>query len=176
MARALSYWNVLSLWCKLFNIFKFVYLYTIFILQLKLSNLCASNFSPITSLHKLNQHIFKIYNHHICNHLVKQAYIVPFMYIAHRHPQGKYHGGGWFSMNMIRPLISDGEVLVKKNVICSRQCPNGDGIYTLLNALYKYSTSITNQPTMLVGFITYRNFPATHQLVDMKIKGFVTKY
>ena len=32
-------------------------------------------------------------------------------------------------------------------VICSRQCPNGDGIYTLLNALYKYSTSITNQPT-----------------------------
>ena len=37
-------------------------------------------------------------------------------------------------MNMIRPLISDGEVLV--------------------------------------GFITYRNFPATHQLVDMKIKGF----
>ena len=34
-------------------------------------------------------------------------------------------------------------------VICSRQCPNGDGIYTLLNALYKYSTSITNQPTNL---------------------------
>ena len=32
-------------------------------------------------------------------------------------------------------------------VICSRQCPNGDGIYTLLYALYKYSTSITNQPT-----------------------------
>ena len=32
-------------------------------------------------------------------------------------------------------------------VICSRQCPNGDGIYTLLNALYKCSTSITNQPT-----------------------------
>ena len=29
----------------------------------------------------------------------------------------------------------------------SRQCPNGDGIYTLLYALYKYSTSITNQPT-----------------------------
>ena len=28
-------------------------------------------------------------------------------------------------------------------VICSRQCPNGDGIYTLLYALYKYSTSIT---------------------------------
>ena len=37
-------------------------------------------------------------------------------------------------------------------VICSRQCPNGDGIYTLLYALYKYSTSITNQPT---------NWPAT---------------
>ena len=35
-------------------------------------------------------------------------------------------------------------------VICSRQCPNGDGIYTLLYALYKYSTSITNQPTNLV--------------------------
>ena len=115
-----------------------MYLYTIFIFQLKLSNLCASNFSPITSLHKLNQHIFKIYYHHICNHLVKQASIVPFMYIAHRHPQGKYHGGGWFSMNMIRPLIYDGEVLV--------------------------------------GFMTYRNFPATHQLLDMKIKGFVTKY
>ena len=32
-------------------------------------------------------------------------------------------------------------------VICSRQFPNGDGIYTLLYALYKYSTSITNQPT-----------------------------
>ena len=32
-------------------------------------------------------------------------------------------------------------------VFCSRQCPNGDGIYTLLYALYKYSTSITNQPT-----------------------------
>ena len=32
-------------------------------------------------------------------------------------------------------------------VICSWQCPNGDGIYTLLYALYKYSTSITNQPT-----------------------------
>ena len=32
-------------------------------------------------------------------------------------------------------------------VICSRQCPNGDGIYTLLYALYKYSTFITNQPT-----------------------------
>ena len=32
-------------------------------------------------------------------------------------------------------------------VICSRQCPNGDGIYTLLYALYKFSTSITNQPT-----------------------------
>ena len=32
-------------------------------------------------------------------------------------------------------------------VICSRHCPNGDGIYTLLYALYKYSTSITNQPT-----------------------------
>ena len=32
-------------------------------------------------------------------------------------------------------------------VICSRQCPNGDGIYTLLYALYKYSTSTTNQPT-----------------------------
>ena len=32
-------------------------------------------------------------------------------------------------------------------VICSRQCPNGDGIYTLLYALYKYSTSITNLPT-----------------------------
>ena len=32
-------------------------------------------------------------------------------------------------------------------VICSRQCPNRDGIYTLLYALYKYSTSITNQPT-----------------------------
>ena len=32
-------------------------------------------------------------------------------------------------------------------VICSRQCPKGDGIYTLLYALYKYSTSITNQPT-----------------------------
>ena len=31
-------------------------------------------------------------------------------------------------------------------VICSRQCPNGDGIYILLYALYKYSTSITNQP------------------------------
>ena len=25
--------------------------------------------------------------------------------------------------------------------------PNGDGTYTLLYALYKYSTSITNQPT-----------------------------
>ena len=34
-------------------------------------------------------------------------------------------------------------------VICSRQCPNGDGIYTLLYALYKYSTSITNQPTKI---------------------------
>ena len=34
-------------------------------------------------------------------------------------------------------------------VICSRQCPNGDGIYTLLYALYKYSTSITNQPTQM---------------------------
>ena len=33
-------------------------------------------------------------------------------------------------------------------VICSRQCPKGDGIYTLLYALYKYSTSITNQPTI----------------------------
>ena len=33
------------------------------------------------------------------------------------------------------------------NVYSSRQCPNGDGIYTLLYALYKYSTSITNQPT-----------------------------
>ena len=33
-------------------------------------------------------------------------------------------------------------------VICS-QCPNGDGIYTLLYALYKYSTSITNQPSAL---------------------------
>ena len=33
-------------------------------------------------------------------------------------------------------------------VICSRQCPNGDGIYTLLYALYKYSTSITNQPML----------------------------
>ena len=32
-------------------------------------------------------------------------------------------------------------------VICSRQCPDGDGIYTLLYALYKYPTSITNQPT-----------------------------
>ena len=32
-------------------------------------------------------------------------------------------------------------------VICSGQCPNGDDIYTLLYALYKYSTSITNQPT-----------------------------
>ena len=38
-------------------------------------------------------------------------------------------------------------------VICSRQCPNGDGIYTLLNALYKYSTSITNQPTNRKGGI-----------------------
>ena len=32
-------------------------------------------------------------------------------------------------------------------VICSRQCPDGDGTYTLLYALYKYPTSITNQPT-----------------------------
>ena len=71
----------------------------IFIFQLKLSNLCASNFSPITRLNKLNQHIFKIYHHHICNHLVKQASIVPFMYIAHRHPQGKYHGGGCMVFN-----------------------------------------------------------------------------
>ena len=35
-------------------------------------------------------------------------------------------------------------------VICSRQCPNGDGIYTLLYALYKYSTSITNQPIVSI--------------------------
>ena len=35
-------------------------------------------------------------------------------------------------------------------VICSRQCPNGDGIYTLLYALYKYSISITNQPTKVL--------------------------
>ena len=34
-------------------------------------------------------------------------------------------------------------------VICSWQCPNGDGIYTLLYALYKYSTFITNQPTQV---------------------------
>ena len=59
VARALSCRNVLSLWCNLiFNIFIFVYLYTISIFQLKLSNLCASNFSPITSLHKLNQQFF----------------------------------------------------------------------------------------------------------------------
>ena len=37
--------------------------------------------------------------------------------------------------------------------ICSRQCPNGDGIYTLLYALYKYSTSITNQPTKEISSI-----------------------
>ena len=30
-------------------------------------------------------------------------------------------------------------------VICSRQCPNGDGIYTLLYALYKYSTYLYHQ-------------------------------
>ena len=36
-------------------------------------------------------------------------------------------------------------------VIYSWQCPNGDGIYTLLNALYKCSTSITNQPTTKWG-------------------------
>ena len=41
-------------------------------------------------------------------------------------------------------------------VICSRQCPNGDGIYTLLYALYKYSTSITDQPT--------NQLPVTHLL------------
>ena len=39
----------------------------------------------------------------------------------------------------------------KRERICRHhrdlQCPNGDGIYTLLYALYKYSTSITNQPT-----------------------------
>ena len=42
--------------------------------------------------------------------------------------------------------------------ICSRQCPNGDGIYTLLYALYKYSTSITNQPTntLRAGFADMR--------------------
>ena len=40
-------------------------------------------------------------------------------------------------------------------VICSRQCPNGDGIYTLLYALYKYSTSITNQPTNMIVAIFF---------------------
>ena len=54
----------------------FVYLHIIFWFQLKLSNLCASNFSPITSLHKLNQQIFKIYYHYICNHLVKQDWVL----------------------------------------------------------------------------------------------------
>ena len=42
-------------------------------------------------------------------------------------------------------------------VICSRQCPNGDGIYTLLYALYKYSTSITNQPKK-TNFELMKNF------------------
>ena len=54
-------------------------------------------------------------------------------------------------------------------VICSRQCPNGDGIYTLLYALYKYSTSITNQPTnqleRCIHYVTHQawwTFPAIY--------------
>ena len=48
-------------------------------------------------------------------------------------------------------------------VICSRQCPNGDGIYTLLYALYKYSTSITNQPTKAWGETSKESF------VDLRV-------
>ena len=53
-------------------------------------------------------------------------------------------------------------------VICSRQCPNGDGIYTLLYALYKYSTSITNRPTKVNSALsiarTHRGRQHPHQL------------
>ena len=44
-------------------------------------------------------------------------------------------------------------------MFCSRQCPNGDGIYTLLYALYKYSTSITNQPKMSCNVMGCRTLP-----------------
>ena len=49
-------------------------------------------------------------------------------------------------------------------VICSRQCPNGDGIYTLLYALYKYSTSITNQPKKAWLSGAYRQIEGNMQI------------
>ena len=57
-------------------------------------------------------------------------------------------------------------------VICSRQCPNGDGIYTLLYALYKYSTSITNQPTKKQAH-TYPVVYSQHVVSEHRLNRFV---
>ena len=61
-------------------------------------------------------------------------------------------------------------------VICSRQCPNGDGIYTLLYALYKYSTSITNQPTNQIRAISQEMPQPSITKVCLKINVAYLKY